>query len=181
MTEVNMDDFIQTFDGEAYYFQRPTADMISIENIAHTLSLLCRFGGHVREFYSVAQHSVLCSMQAPDEFKFEALLHDSSEAYLVDIPRPIKRALPQYMELEGKAEKAISEHFGIPHPMSKEVKEVDNRMLFTEARDLMNPTKVKWIDQGKPYDFHITPWTPKVAAERFLDAYYLLRPLRKAA
>jgi 5'-deoxynucleotidase YfbR-like HD superfamily hydrolase len=82
--------FIQTLSGKRFDYINSTADDVDIEDIANALSNICRFAGHVPEFYSVAQHSVLCSQIVPPEFAFEALMHDAAEAYCQDIPQPLK-------------------------------------------------------------------------------------------
>jgi 5'-deoxynucleotidase YfbR-like HD superfamily hydrolase len=169
-------DYIGTYNGRFYPLD-PRLEDIDIETIAHALSHLCRFGGHTVEFYSVAQHSVLCAEQAPDEYKLEALLHDSTEAYLVDVPRPIKRMLKDYMEIENQIYKSISEKFNIPIDMSPIVKEIDNRILTTEASQLLNNKKDEWWKlphYAKPYDFRIYPVSPKVAKEMFLSMFNTL-------
>ena len=74
--------FIATYSGNRFYFDDIMANDVNIQEIAHALSHLCRFGGHVREFYSVAQHSVLVSLLAPPEHALGALLHDATEAYV---------------------------------------------------------------------------------------------------
>ena len=84
-------DWIQTMSGVIFYPLDPRPEEIRIEDIAHALSHQCRFAGHCREFYSVAEHSVRVSRELPQEFMLWGLLHDASEAYLVDLPRPIKR------------------------------------------------------------------------------------------
>ena len=85
-------DWIQTFTGRAFYVLDPRPEDVDIEDIAHALSMQCRFAGHCREFYSVAQHSVTASWLVPPEDALWGLLHDAAEAYVVDLPRPIKRA-----------------------------------------------------------------------------------------
>lgn len=167
-------DFIQLYSGRAFYFLNPTVDMIDIDDIAHTLSLLCRFGGHCKEFYSVAEHSVRCSWNAPVEHKLEALLHDGAEAYLVDMPRPIKLCLPEYKVLDVGIDKVVREKFGLPDKMTPEVHLIDNRMLATEKRDLMKPSDREWLALPDPYEDTIEPWTPGVAQEMFLAEYEIL-------
>ena len=93
-------DWIQTYTGKQFYPQDPRVEDIDIEDIAHALSLTCRFNGHVKEFYSTAQHVVLSSMFAPFYCKWEALHHDDSEAYISDLTSPVKGMLPQYTFLE---------------------------------------------------------------------------------
>jgi len=85
--------YIQTLSGKKFSYQFATADDIDIEDIANALSNICRFAGHLPEFYSVAQHSVLVSQIVPPEFAFEALMHDAAEAYCQDIPAPLKALL----------------------------------------------------------------------------------------
>src|ERR1019366_6268112 len=80
---------IRTYTGILFDFEEPEASPIRIEDIAHALSLLCRFAGHCKEFYSVAEHSVRVSYACPEEHALWGLMHDASEAYCVDVPRPL--------------------------------------------------------------------------------------------
>ena len=166
--------FIQVWGGKVFDIYNPTTEMIDIENIAHALSLLCRFGGHCNEFYSVADHSIRCSEYAPNEYKLEALLHDASEAYLVDMPRPLKHALKDYRNLEKKFEGVIQEKFDLPRGMSVVVKDIDNKMLITEKRDIMSPMDRPWEgDWPDPFEDKIIPRKdPKKVEKLFLDYYY---------
>src|SRR5690242_720613 len=113
---------IRTYTGRAFSPLDPNPDDIVIEDIAHALSLNCRFTGHVRWHYSVAQHSVLCSEIVPSEYALTALLHDASEAYLSDIARPIKQQPDfgdTYLRYEGALERAIAERFSLDYPFPK--------------------------------------------------------------
>lgn len=177
MTVVNeyiTDNFIQLYSGKSMYFLEPKEEDIDIFDIAHTLSLLCRYGGHCREFYSVAQHSVHCAEQASPENKLEALLHDATEAYLVDMPRPIKQVLPGYKDIERNLDIVIRKKFDLPDVMTPEVHYIDNAVLATEKRDLMQPSERPWADLPPPYEFKITPWTPEVARETFEKMFWNL-------
>lgn len=119
-------------------------DMICIEDIAHALSYQCRFGGHLPKFYSVAQHSLNCSyLMDNKELKLAALLHDASEAYLLDIPRPIKQGLSNYKEIEDGLMKLIAEKFGFEYPLHSEVKKIDELMLQLEW-DCLMLNKATW-------------------------------------
>lgn len=128
---------IRTFTGLDIDILNPTPEMINIEDIAHSLACTPRFGGHLPEPYSVAQHSISCMRLVPDEFKLEALLHDASEAYLGDMPRPIKIMMPDYQRMEKKLQSVISDKYKVSFPMSEEVKKVDNEMLILEWKVLM--------------------------------------------
>lgn len=86
-------DWMMTYSGRAFWPLDPRADEIDPLDIAHALSMLCRYGGHVRRFYSVAEHCVLMSHAVAPEHALWALLHDATEAYMVDLPRPINRIL----------------------------------------------------------------------------------------
>jgi len=162
------DNFIQTHSGKAMYFLNPKEDDFDIYDIAHTLSLLCRFGGHCKEFYSVAEHSVRCSWAAPDEFKLEALLHDGTEAYLVDMPRPIKQVMKEYKSIEKTLDIVLRKKFNLLPEMPPEVHYIDNAMLATEKRDLMKPSEKAWADLPEPYKDKIEPWSSKLAEAKFI-------------
>ncbi len=114
--------FIKTFSGKHFYYDKINKDDIVINDIAVSLSNICRFAGHLSHFYSVAQHAVLCSQLVPQEFAFEALMHDATEAYCQDIPAPLKRLLPDYKRMEEKIDAVIREKYGLPPVMSTPVK-----------------------------------------------------------
>lgn len=170
---------IRTYTGRSFEPLNPDPADISIEDIAHALSNNCRFTGHVKSFYSVAQHSVLCSRIVPDEYALTALLHDASEAYLSDIARPIKQQ-PEfgdvYKKYEQRLEEAISERFQLVYPYPDEIKRADNVLLVTEARDLMHGVK-GWSDmyqEIEPLAETIESWEPSLAELKFLGRYYSL-------
>ena len=172
---VRKGDWCQTSLGAQFWPLDPRVEEVHLEDIAHALSNLCRFGGHCREFYSVAQHSVLAARCAPIGLQAQALLHDATEAYLVDVPRPIKRNLTGYAEIEEGLARIIGQRFGVELvDLRREVKEIDERMLFTEKRDLMKPAPAPWsIAQGvvsEPYEEQIVPWAPRDCKRLFLEA-----------
>lgn len=128
---------IRTFKGHYINVFNPRQEDIDIEDIAHALSHVCRFGGHTPEFYSVAQHSLEVMWLVPDELKLEALLHDASEAYMCDMPRPIKRNMPEYKSVENNLMKSIAEKFDLKWPMPKEIKMADNKILEQEHHNII--------------------------------------------
>lgn len=138
--------WIQTYTGQKFYPLNPKPENIFIEDIAHSLSLQCRFTGHVKNFYSVGFHSILVSEYCSEENRLWGLLHDASEAYLSDLARPIKRYShlgAVYKEVEDRLMEVICEKFELPKDMPAEVHEVDTRMLMTEKRDLLL-TSIEW-------------------------------------
>lgn len=165
--------WIQTFTGKKFDPIHPSAVDISLLDIAHALSNMCRFTGHVKEFYSVAQHCVLVSYICDSKDALHGLLHDASEAYLVDIPRPIKRSgkMEGYRELENNLQSLIYQKFGLSSVEPEGVKVADTALLATEARDLMAPLHPDWRQPAKPLPFTITPLSPKEAKQLFLDRY----------
>lgn len=169
-------DWIQTFTGVAFWPLDPRPSEIDIEDIAHALANQCRFSGHTRQFYSVAQHCVVMARVVPDHAKLWALLHDASEAYLVDLPRPIKQLMPGYRDAEDAVMRAVCERFGLAAGLPGEVREADVRMLATEARDLLGPHLLPWasLDGVLPYDFTIVPTRPDRAKADFLHAFRAL-------
>ena len=112
-----------------------TVDDIDIEDIAHALSMQCRFGGHVSQFYSVAQHSVAVSQNVPPGDALWGLLHDATEAYLVDIPRPLKRSpvFAAYRDLEAQLLTTIAKKFNLPPVLPASVHRADSIESFTEG------------------------------------------------
>jgi len=150
---------------------------VDIIDIAHSLSHLCRFAGHIKEFYSVAQHSVRVANACPVEHRLEALLHDATEAYLVDLPRPIKVRLKNYQETEERAWTVIAKRFDLMQKIPDCIKQADYAALSTESGELMN----------RPLDCYIAlkaknkllpperPMNPLEARLRFLEYYKMYR------
>jgi hypothetical protein len=157
---------IRTFHGHYINPCEPDPKMISIGDIAHALSMQPRFGGHLPMFYSVAQHCVLTSEYVTNEHKLAALLHDASEAYLIDVPRPVKRQLPNYKEVEDKLMTVIAAKFGFQWPLHEDVKKADEIMLRDEWEALML--------QGDIWE-PIEVWDQEQAKGRFLDLYHSLK------
>lgn len=168
-------DWMQTYTGRAFWPLDPRAKDVDIVDIAHALAHQCRYAGHCNAFYSVAQHSVLVAQAVPEDIRLEALLHDASEAYLVDVPRPVKRFLLGYREAEERVERAIAARFGLAYPWDARIKEVDDRILHDERAALMGDAPRDWNLQGAPLGIAITPWSADKARHEFLRlASYLL-------
>ena len=176
--------FIQTLSGKKFDYIHSTVDDIDIEDIANALSNICRFAGHLPEFYSVAQHSVLCSQIVQPEFAFEALMHDAAEAYVQDIPSPLKRLLPDYQRIETQVDDLIRSKFSLPADMSSVVQYADLIMLATERRDLEIDDGTEWESlKGIPCSdiIQISPLRPGQAYGLFLNRFNELMEIRKCA
>ena len=173
-------DYIQTYKG-SFWPLDPREEDIDIKTIAHSLSNQCRFGGHSKMFYSVAQHCVECAHVAmnkdwDDKRCLKVLLHDASEAYIVDVPRPLKKLLPDYMPIESRIQKVIYAKFGIDPSEDEDIKLIDNTMLVTEASQLLYRTNGWWKESHwpKPYEWVLQPWLPEKAKTKFLQVYKIL-------
>ncbi len=177
---------IQLISGSYFDFLNPEQSEILPEDIAHSLSKVARCGGHTLGdySYSVAQHSVLVSKNAPVRFRFEALMHDAPEYVCGDTTTPLKQLLPDYQIIEDRVHRAIANKFYLPLHMSPEVKIVDVRMAATEKRDLMPkdaPGEGWEMLQGiEPYAGKVEVWSAPVARDIFLQAFYDLWPIHES-
>jgi 5'-deoxynucleotidase YfbR-like HD superfamily hydrolase len=167
---------ILTRGGTYFDFVTPRKSVITIEDIAHGLSNVCRFAGHTKVFYSVAQHCYHVSYLVPPEYAFEGLMHDAHEAYVGDMPTPLKRLLPEYAEIEHRAEDAVLAAFGLERPLHRSVKKADLIMLATEQRDLLPPHDDEWalLRGVEPLKDEIHPWSPADACRYFLARFHEL-------
>jgi hypothetical protein len=143
---------------------------VCIEDIAHGLANIGRFGGHTLVFYSVCNHSVWVSEHC-ENFPLEGLLHDATEAYLGDMVRPLKIFMPDYRVAEAFVWQAICEKFDLRFKLPAEVKQADNLALVTERRDFMRPSPHLWapeLEAIAPDPDCIVAHPPDVARARFL-------------
>ena len=127
---------ILTHSGKIFNILYPKPEMIDINDIAESLAKQCRFNGHIKGFYSVAEHSVRCSSICK-KYPLDALMHDAAEAYTGDIVAPYKRIFPGMKAIEDHIYKVICGVFGLRYPLPKEVDDVDKEiMLRIEQEDL---------------------------------------------
>ena len=167
--------FLQTVSGRRVNPFEPEPDQLDPADIARALGNLCRFGGHCRAFYSVAQHSVIVSELVEErtgdvEDAFAALMHDATEAYLGDMPHPIKHRSPlgaAFKAAEEHLEHAIRERFRIKADVP-EVKRVDRALLATERREL-SAEEWHWpeLDGVEPLPLELRAWPPEEAVAAF--------------
>lgn len=164
---------ILTASGNYFNFINTTGNAVLVTDIAHALSHVCRFAGHTKEFYSVAQHSVLASHIVPEEDALAALFHDAAEAYIGDVARPLKQLLPDYKEIEARIERDIFAKLGLPDVLPPSVKQADLILLATEQRDLMPPHSDEWalIAGVEMLPDPICPWTPWTARTMFIERF----------
>lgn len=172
--------WMQTYTGKAFYPYDMREEDFCIEDIAHALAMLCRYGGHCRRFYSVAEHSVIVSRLVSPGHALAGLMHDATEAYLVDMPRPIKVGFPQYKEMEGKIWTHIARKFSLSEEHPAEVDRADAEMLWHEMSVLLHPPEkgMEWgMGRPRPEQLRgdlIQCWSPERAEEAFLERFYEL-------
>lgn len=187
-TNVNPN-WIQTYTGKSFYLDETMKpEQFCVEDVAHALSMLCRFNGHVREFYSVAQHSVIVAsvvvarclkdkteLDITRMLALAALFHDATEAYIGDVVRPLKRmtVMEPYRQLEIALETVMAQAFDIEewalmHPW---IKAADNSVLATEVRDLLSTPDQKHELRVEPHPWVIVPSSQRYAEAKFLEAY----------
>ena len=166
--------WLQTFTGKQVFPMDMKLDDIDLVDIAHSLSRQCRYNGHSRVFYSVAEHSTLLARHAmqrklPLHIAKIMLLHDASEAYISDICRPLKKQLPQIKPIEQIADKLVCEKFGLIWPWPEIVHEWDQRITMDERMMLMrvHPDWECW----EPLGVKIQMWSPERAELEFFHAY----------
>lgn len=173
--------WIQTASGKRFWPLEPRPEDIDIDDVAHALSQLCRFTGHTRWPYSVAQHSVEVSRIVPDHVALEGLLHDAAEAYMADVARPVKRSLMHVLgPIEERLERCIAERFDLVYPWPADVKRADDILLATERRDVMKSSQPWRLLDGRvePLVCSLTKWTAVEAKQRFLARFCQLHLAR---
>lgn len=177
MDHPRIGDWMQTHSGRAYWPMDPRHEDVDIADIAHALSMICRFGGHVLRFYSVAEHSVHVSRCVPPEHALQALMHDATEAYIGDMVRPLKQNMPVYERCEANNWRAICQRFDLPEVMHPSVKVADNAVLLAEKDALLvePPEPWTWAAGLKAAPVSIVGYMPDTARELFMDRFNELK------
>lgn len=183
MEETKLKPRICTFTGVEFWPFEPKHSMIRIADIAHHLAAICRFTGATSRPYSVAQHSVLVSWAVSkaggtEEAQLAALLHDAAEAYMLDIPSPLKSSYGDYKTKEKVLLKVIFERFGLDWPMPISVKVADELLVLAERRDMLPHTDWWEAKDGTKallpsYNDHalIQPWDFDGSKQTFLQRF----------
>ena len=173
-----MSNYITTYTGLHFYPTEPNPDGLRMEDIAHALSLLCRGNGHTKTFFSVGQHCLHCAREAQARgysrrVTLACLLHDASEAYLSDVPRPFKQSMPQYRVLENRLLDVIYTKF-LGTPLTDEeaalVKQIDNDMLYFDLRLLLNePSNEPEPEMKSAFSYDVLPF--ETVEREYLELY----------
>ncbi len=171
-------DYIRTFSGVDFTVFNPSPEQIDIIDIAHALSQICRYGGHSKTFYSVAQHSIAVSYLVKPENALCGLLHDATEAFFGDLPRPVKYKIPEYIKIENELYKNIAQKFSLPILIPDDVHEVDSLMITEYEWDyfmLKNPQE----KHKEFYNLFFKFESFEKTKQDFLDRFYELQKLEK--
>jgi hypothetical protein len=172
------DAWIETFSGVKINVFNPNPDHILIEDIAHALAMCTRFNGHLRYYYSVAEHCIHASLMCSEKNAMAALLHDASEAYLTDVPRPINQFLPAIKQIDDNLTTVILNKFGI-YEIPDEVKRIDRGLCLREA-EYSGMDVASWGEGHEQYGqlvncFEPNHWDHIDAKRHFMSRYESLR------
>jgi hypothetical protein len=185
-TYMEVKDWIRTYTGKQFHFAKPALNEVALLDIAVSLSRKCRFSAHSKVFYSVAQHACLIhdyllDQGEPLEVAFAGLNHDDGEAYLVDVPRPVKVYLREHMgffgfdDIEDSILWSVFNKYNILWPIPKAVWDADNAMLATEMAQLM-PVPEDYKGASPIPGLVLEPWSEERARQEFLERFRKHRP-----
>ena len=167
--------YCETYTGKAFYPMNPKVEDVTILDIAHHLAAQCRYLGATQKFYSTAQHCCLLAHYAETKLKAnvvdcaQILLHDAAEAYLTDLPRPIKQHFPEFRAVDYTIQQCVRKWAGLDvAPLPSWQDEIDSRIIHDERAQLMCESGNDWQHAGQPLGVHIVPWTAEHAEAQFL-------------
>ncbi len=172
--------WMETYTGQKFHLDNEelNPDEIHLEDIAYSLSMQCRYTGHTRGFYSVAEHSIHITDQLKLRgeslaVQFTGLLHDAAEAYIGDLARPVKVMLPAFKALEDRIDVALAKRFNVIFPFPPVIKDLDVRIIKDERAQCMGDSGNVWgTDMFEPLGVTIQFWTPAKARAKFLGRFH---------
>lgn len=178
---------IITGNGNVVHLLEPRKEQIHLVDISLSLSKICRYSGGTIQFYSVAQHSLNCCKIAREMYDIKIgiylLLHDSAEAYISDVPTPVRKLVPGFDEIERNLLTAIYHHFCLEKPTGNylnKVQEIDSRILANEIPVLVPKLKCIIPENCEPYEMNLDFMERKFddVKEEFEDTVnYLLKKM----
>lgn len=168
-----MELWIQTYSGKKFWPLSPKSKDICLEDIAWALSLKCRYSGHCNRFYSVLEHSLLVS-EFCERYPIEGLFHDAAEAYLPDIPSPIKHMFSQLVEIENNLLRKIFIKYNLTWPLPNEVDIIDKRILANEQKELMPKPPEDWHLPYPAIDSKILSYIPILPPKEAMTKFMIL-------
>ena len=180
MVDYPEDAWIQVYTGGKFHPLAPKVSEVHLVDIAHALAMKCRFSGHTRDFYSVAQHSVLVAREHQKRYPgyligtATALLHDADEAYFPDVASPIKCFLPEFKKYADPVSNAVMRRFDLlPKKIWQmtwaNIKDIDTSILFDERKEQLGPPPGDWGFNAEPLGIEIKPWGWRKAKRKFLE------------
>lgn len=171
-------DYIETYTGKAFFPSNPRVEDVTIIDIAHHLSNQCRYSGATAWHYSTAQHCCLLATYAEYGLKatpldcLQMLIHDAAEAYLVDLPRPIKQHMPEFRVVDCNIQTAVRKWLTLDTvSLPSWQDELDSRIIVDERAQVMSDSGNDWKHDLVPLGIEIAPWEPYVAEQQFLMRY----------
>lgn len=170
--------YIITSTGRKFNLLEPKLSDIDIRDIAHAQAMQCRWTGHCKHHYSIAQHAYYCSFIGPEKEALERLLHDASESYIGDMNRPLKHyteAGDHYRKVEHPLQSLIYTAFGMSDVEPASVKAADEGMLYAELEQLLPSADFEFTNNpfgnSKAAKITIEEWTPAYAEKMFLQRF----------
>ena len=199
------DGWIETYTGKAFHLLNPQVEEFCMEDVAHALSMICRYNGHAQRHYSVAEHSCLIADAVHKEIRrqssphyippftkggdlhrlrveLSALVHDAAEAYIGDMTRPLKVKMLAFKEVEARIDLKVAEWLGLEYPFAKIIKEYDSRILHDERKQVMSQSTNMWgTDSLEPIGVEVQFWDNKRAKREFTDRFLYLTSMIEMA
>jgi hypothetical protein len=164
--------WMQTYTGKKFDLLNPRVEDVDIIDIAHSLSMQCRYNGHTLKFYSVAEHCVHVANALPYNLRLAGLLHDAAEAYVGDCISPLKNLLPYFKGIEDRILEAIAVRFQVQNILSDNlVHQADLDILEDEHDQVMTP-RFEWHTKGQKRGTILNFLTPAEAESEFLSAFW---------
>lgn len=176
MNKPNHSNWLATNTGKIIDLLNPDPEQITMGDIANNLGKMCRFNGQLKQWYSVAEHCVHVAEMLPDKYKLQGLLHDAAEAYICDVPTPLKRMLgEQYAQIEERIANVIGLKFGVELVKLPDIVKLADRAMVVSERNAFQSQPQTWGDEYETTLLYPNLYrqysTPEAAAQGYMLAF----------